>query len=164
MPKKPPAKVGRPTLYDAKVHPGIVAKLAAEGKTVEELANVLGVDGATFYRWQGAHPEFREAVSSGKAAPIAKVEDALFRLSTGYVYEEEGRKRVKHADIRAIEFYLKNVCPDKWREVTEVKTGMTKEMQAQLTSLLNEALRENVAEGDVDRVMKWLEERVGVDG
>jgi len=108
--------VGRPTKYDAKNHPPIIRKLAARGMTEEDMASILGVAVSTFSLWKVQHPEFSEAVAEGKAQPIREVEAALFQLAVGYDYEENGRQRVKHPDIRAIEFYLKNVAPELWRD------------------------------------------------
>jgi len=112
---------GRPTKYDAKIHPGIVTKLAAAGMIDEDIASVLEIDVRTLYRWKDDHPEFRQAVTVGKENPIKDVEDALFRLCKGYVYKEDGHDKIKHPDVRAIQFYLKNVAGDKWKDKHDVK-------------------------------------------
>ena len=117
--------MGRSTKYNPKIHPGIVRKLAAAGMTDEDMAEVLEIGVRTFYDWKEAHPEFSQAVTEGKENPIKDVEDALYRLCKGYTYEEGGRKRVKHPDIRAIQFYLKNVAPDRWREKLDVDANLT---------------------------------------
>jgi len=122
MASKPTGKPnGRPTKYDPKIHPGIIAKLAATGMIDEDMAGVLDIDIATYYRWKEAHPEFSEAVARGKSTPLTAVEAALYRLCKGYTYDEGGVKRTKHPDVRAIQFYLKNVAPDKWRDKQEVE-------------------------------------------
>ena len=115
------AKVGRPTKYDPEIHPGIVRKLAAAGMTDEDMAGVLEIGVRTFYDWKESHPEFSQAVREGKAEPIKDVEDALYRLCKGYTYREGGEEKVKHPDVRAIQFYLKNVAPEKWRDKREVE-------------------------------------------
>jgi len=116
---------GRPTKYDAKIHPGIVRKLASTGMTDEDMSAVLEIGVRTFYDWKEAHPEFSQAIAEGKENPIRDVEDALYRLCKGYTYEEGGQKRVKHPDVRAIQFYLKNVAPDRWRDKQEVEHSGT---------------------------------------
>ena len=122
MASKPTGKPnGRPTKYDPKIHPGIIAKLAAAGMIDEDMAEVLDINIATYYRWKEAHPEFSEAVARGKSTPLTAVEAALYRLCKGYTYDEGGVKRTKHPDVRAIQFYLKNVAPDKWRDKQEVE-------------------------------------------
>ena len=115
------AKVGRPTKYDPKTHPGIIRKLAERGLTEEEMAEVLVVATSTLSLWKVEHPEFSEAIRDGKADPIKNVEDALYRLCKGYTYSEGGIQKTKHPDVRAIQFYLKNVAPDKWRDKQEIE-------------------------------------------
>jgi len=114
---------GRPTKYDAKIHPEIVKKLASRGLTEEEMSNVLDISRPTFHAWKEAHPEFLDAVTDGKANPIKDVEDALFRLCKGYVYKEDGHDKIKHPDVRAIQFYLKNVAGDKWKDKHDVNAS-----------------------------------------
>ena len=153
MASKPTGKPnGRPTKYDPKIHPGIVAKLAATGMTDEDIAEVLTIDTATFYRWKVAHPEFSEAVAKGKSTPIAVVEDSLYRLCNGYTYKEGSSRgirveKTKHPDVRAIEFYLKNVAPDKWRDKRELKhsgPGGGPIVHGDLAGMTNEELKERM--------------------
>jgi len=113
--------MGRPTKYDAKIHIPIIRKLAERGLTEEEMAEVLAVATSTLSLWKVEHPEFSEAIRDGKENPIKDVEDALYRLCKGYTYEEGGQKRVKHPDVRAVQFYLKNVAPGKWRDKHEME-------------------------------------------
>jgi len=122
MASKPTGKPnGRPTKYDPKIHPGIVKKLAATGMTEEDMADVLEISRPTFLTWKNTHEEFLSAVVEGKSTPLTAVEAALYRLCKGYTYDEGGVKRTKHPDVRAIQFYLKNVAPDKWRDKQEVE-------------------------------------------
>jgi len=107
---------GRPTKYDAKIHVPVIRKLAERGLTEEDMASVLDVATSTLSLWKVEHPEFSEAIAEGKQNPIRDVEDALYRLCKGYTYQESGQTRVKHPDVRAIQFYLKNVAPDRWRD------------------------------------------------
>jgi len=126
MASKPTGKPnGRPTKYDSKIHPGIVRELAAAGMIDETIAKVLEIGVRTFYDWKEGHPEFSQAVEEGKNSPITVVEGALYRLCNGYTYEEDSGvgirvKKTKHPDVRAIQFYLKNVAPDKWRDKHEI--------------------------------------------
>jgi len=153
MASKPTGKPnGRPTKYDPKIHPGIVAKLAATGMTDEDIAEVLTIDTATFYRWKVAHPEFSEAVAKGKSTPIAVVEDSLYRLCNGYTYKEGSSRgirveKTKHPDVRAIEFYLKNVAPDKWRDKRQMEDSVPDGgpiVQDDLAGMTNEELEERM--------------------
>jgi hypothetical protein len=118
------AKVGRPSDYDPKIHPQIVAKLAAEGKIVAEMSEIIGIDDATFYRWQNAYPEFCEAVKAGKAQPDDEIEEALYRRAKGFTYKEKSplgtHEKVALPDTKAITFWLKNRRPEKWRDREEI--------------------------------------------
>jgi len=112
---------GRPTKYDVKIHPQIVRKLAACRMIEEDIADVLGIARSTFYEWKDAHPEFSDAITEGKKQPVSEVEGALFKLCKGYAYKEGIVQRIKHPDIKAIQFYLKNVDPEHWRDKHEVQ-------------------------------------------
>jgi len=120
MAKKQAEPEGRPTKYDPSIHLGIIRKLAERGLTEEEMAKVLVIATSTLSLWKVEHPEFSEAMMEGKQNPIRNVEDALYRLCKGYTYHEDGNERTKHPDVRAIQFYLKNVAPDKWRDKQDV--------------------------------------------
>ena len=128
--KHEPKKAGRPTKYNPKTHPGIVLKLAKRGFTDEEMADVLGVARSNFAEWKNKYPEFRDAIAKGKAEPIHNVENALYRLCRGYTYKEGGEEKVKHPDVRAIQFYLKNVAPEKWRDRHEI--GLTDKIKIEV--------------------------------
>ena len=128
--KHEPKKVGRPTKYNPKVHTEIVKKLASRGFTEEEMADILGVSRPTFLSWKQNHPEFFSAVREGKMEPIHNVENALYRLCRGYTYKEGGEEKVKHPDVRAIQFYLKNVAPEKWRDRHEI--GLTDKIKIEV--------------------------------
>jgi hypothetical protein len=140
MAKKQSNPVGRPSRYDSEVHPGIVRKLASRGLTEEEMIEILEIGARTFYDWKTAHPEFSQAIAEGKENPIRDVEDALYRLCKGYTYEEMGQKRVKHPDVRAIQFYLKNVSPDKWRDKQEIEHSGSIGMDVEPKNLTREQI------------------------
>lgn len=113
--------VGRPTKYDPKAHLPVIRKLAERGLTEEEMAGVLGVATSTLSLWKVEHPEFSEAIREGKQNPVRVIEESLYHLAKGYTYSEMGIERTKHPDVRAIQFYLKNVAPDKWRDKQEIE-------------------------------------------
>lgn len=117
---------------------------ARDGLTDEQIAHNIGIHVATFYRWQEAHGEFRDALKRGKAPVDLQVENALLKRALGYEYEEvtteitetpyidrHGKERVrkqKHVkktkkivlpDTTAQIFWLKNRRPDKWRDKRE---------------------------------------------
>lgn len=140
------AKVGRPTKYDPKTHPGIIRKLAERGLSEEEMAEVLCVATSTLSLWKVEHPEFSEALHEGKAEPIKDVEDALYRLCKGYTYKEGGETKTKHPDVRAIQFYLKNVASDKWRDKQEISVTDAIKIEVEYVNSDNQSPPEDAAQ------------------
>jgi len=113
------AKVGRPSLYDPKHHPKLAFWLAQAGLTDEQMAEELAVHVDTLYEWRKGHPEFSEALKSGKATPDDEVEAALLRRAKGFKYVEQGKERVALPDTTACIFWLKNRRPGEWRDKRE---------------------------------------------
>lgn len=123
---------GRPTIYDPTCVE-LVRKLCRLGATDHEVADVLGVDTATLYRWRHQHEEFCDALKVGKAAYDERVERALYARAGGYTYEAEEvaviageivrYKIVKHVppDTGAAMAWLKNRRPDAWRDRREIE-------------------------------------------
>lgn len=102
---------------------------ARNGLTDEQIAQRMGVNIATLYRWKQAYCEICEALKKGKEVVDAQVENALLRRALGYEYTEErvevsekdGRKvvqTVKHVppDTAAQIFWLKNRRAGAWRD------------------------------------------------
>ena len=101
------------------------------GATDQEVADALGIDRATLYRWKGQHEAFCDALKVGKESADARVERSLFARATGYEHEEVDIRVVggeivmtpirKHypPDTVACIFWLKNRKPEEWREKRE---------------------------------------------
>lgn len=131
-----PNPVGRPTLYKPDFAE-IVHKLCMDGATDMEIAQFLGVDVSTIYRWKHTHPEFCEAVIVGKDILDDRVERSLYQRAVGYsfnsekIYQFQGEiiraETVEHVppDPGAAMNWLKNRRGGKWRDKTEVEhTGL----------------------------------------
>ena len=101
------------------------------GATDREIAEELGCDEKTFYRWSHAHPEFRQSVKLGKEAADERVERSLYRRAVGYsfdsikIMQHEGeiitKKYVEHVppDIAAARLWLTNRKAKDWRDKVE---------------------------------------------
>lgn len=101
----------------------------------------MGINPATFYRWQNDHGEICEALKKGKAPVDIEVENALFKRATGYTVKVQKPVKVKSKrqlkdkgtieeehiefveeevyiapDTTAQIYWLKNRRPDKWRD------------------------------------------------
>ena len=88
-------KTGRPEIkIDEKICKQ-AENLSAQGLTVKQIANVLGMGEATLYEKQVKFPEFSEAIKKGRDRGVQAVTSALFRKAV------EG-------DNTAIIFFLKN--------------------------------------------------------
>jgi hypothetical protein len=97
---------GRPTEY----HDGLLertTKLCLLGYTDAELADSLGVCEATINNWKNAHPQFLEAIKSGKENADCEVASALF-------------ERAKTTSDTAAIFWLKNRKSKSWADRKEV--------------------------------------------
>ena len=163
MTKKQKHPGGRPTEYNAKYHVPWAQSLAREGKTHDEIAEILGINRATFYRWKEKHQEFCDAINEGREATDAIVEDSLYKRAIGGKVKEtrkimtkdekDGVER-KHSEIIEVErevlpdtaaaiFWLKNRQPDKWRDKREYEHTLAEqvipdELSAELEKLAGE--------------------------
>lgn len=79
---------------------------ARDGLTDEQIAGKIGINPATLYDWKRKYAEFSEALKKGKAVVDYEVEKALLTKALG-------------GDTTAMIFWLKNRCPDKWRDRPE---------------------------------------------
>jgi hypothetical protein len=138
--KAPGAKrpEGRPTKYDAAIHPQLAEAWATAGRTDKQIAEKLGIAERTIANWKNEHPEFMQALKNGKAEPDDRVEACLFARATGYNHPAvkifmpaNARKPVyapfvEHCppDVTAQIFWLKNRRSDRWRDKQEVDTNV----------------------------------------
>lgn len=127
-----PDKRGRPSEYNERFARWAGA-LARAGRSKKYIAREMGIALSTLALWEKDHAAFAEAISQGRAQADAEVEDALFRRSTGYEYEEtvrvvsvgrgsggEARQKTytKHMppDVKAIMYWLGTRCYRKPRK------------------------------------------------
>lgn len=136
---------GRPTDYDPKKMPEQAEKLCVLGATDEEIADFFGVSARTIYRWKIEHPEFCQAVKSGKENADERVERSLYQKATGYYFVEQESHKLKidqhkeeievvdvekfaTPDTTAAIFWLKNRRKDVWRDKQEVEHTASKDL------------------------------------
>jgi hypothetical protein len=128
---------GRPTEYDAKFV-AIARKLGELGATDLEVAQAFEVNIRTIYRWKLDHPEFAEALQSGKDVIDDAIEIALRKRAVGYTFDGEEIKvidgevirveKMEHVppDPKAAMFWLQNRRPEKWRAVNRINLDVEK--------------------------------------
>lgn len=126
--------MGAPSKYPTHVEPRLdeVLEWKGNGLTDEEIANNLGISHQTLITYKQQFPEFLEAIKTGKNAADCKVINAMFKRAIGYEYEEvttvtrkgpdgtttETRvvKKQEAPNTTACIFWLKNRCPEHWRD------------------------------------------------
>jgi hypothetical protein len=118
---------GRPSLYK----PEFAAQafeLCLAGATNQDLADSFEVGHSTIDNWLQKHPEFAQSVKRGRDLADGRVAHGLYSRAIGYTYEttrvvlHRGELiSVPHTvhkppDVRACTFWLRNRCPQQWRE------------------------------------------------
>src|SRR4030081_3253375 len=118
---------GRPSLYQ----PEFAAQafeLCLAGATNRGLADTFEVGHSTIDNWLQKHPEFAQSVKRGRALADGRVAHGLYSRAIGYTYDatrvvlHRGELiSVPHTvhkppDVRAGIFWLRNRCPEQWRE------------------------------------------------
>jgi transposase-like protein len=135
----------------------IARKACERGMTDQEVADLLGVNPSTLYRWRAQYREFSRAFRLGKELANNRVERALYERAIGYDFECEkqimtrrGRQMLRWrehlpADVGAAMAYLKNRRPDRWRDTHRIEhTGSPYdriESAAELRAVLQEQAR-----------------------
>lgn len=130
--------MGRPTIYNPEVHNEQALSLAIEGLTDKEIAKEMGIAKSTLNVWKKEYPEFMDSLKSGKAVADRKVQLSLYKRALGYTVKEKkviveldnegGQKpaRIETTEKQIIPdttaqiFWLKNRCPQAWRDKQEV--------------------------------------------
>ena len=121
---------GRPSDYHVRFCE-IAAELYQDGATDVEVADAIGINVATLYRWRARHTEFRDASELGKKAADRRVERSLFNRAVGYsydavkVFQYEGTPVIvevrEHVppDVNAAKHWLANRDRENWSKAAE---------------------------------------------
>ena len=107
------------------MHPPIAERYAmVHGATDPEIAKIIGVSHRTLCNWKKRHPEFLQAVNTGKDVADDIVEQSLYNRAIGMPIKEKRDNAVTGItlvekelapDTKAIEIWLTNRRPKKWR-------------------------------------------------
>lgn len=119
-------KGGRPSKFK-KEYIKQAAMAGRAGFTDLDVAELLGVTESTIYEWKEKHPEFSEALKTGKANKDDEVENSLLKRALGYTRQIERPSKdgpvmcseEMPPDVTACIFWLKNRRPKEWREKQE---------------------------------------------
>lgn len=130
---------GRPSKLNSKMAEKIV-QLFRDGKTEQQVADIVGVHVRTIENWRRLNVEFLWATNEAKQFADEMVEAALFSRATGYshpetkVFMHEGctvtEEVEKHypPDTQAAKFWLTNRRATRWKDKTEVEHGVSNEL------------------------------------
>jgi transposase len=115
-------------------HVMLAQKLAADGKTDVEIAEIFGVSEECINKWKRDSADFRRAVREGKMVIVAEAEETLRQMAMGgresiNVTEITGKnartittKERLHPDVRALTHILAVLHPEKWA-LNKVREG-----------------------------------------
>lgn len=101
---------GRPSKYDPKMCEAVI-DAGAEGMTLAEMANEIGVNRSTMREWMETHSEFSAAVKSGLDKAQAwweqKGREATFGAidgynATSYIFQMKNRFKEDWADTKLL--------------------------------------------------------------
>lgn len=118
-----------PRIYNYESHPRMIYRMRLCGLDIDRIADIMGVDTTTLYKWRREHPEFAEAWLEGGEHADGKVANALFLTATGWQHDaekiaidsKEGTvTRVQYVekfkpDVAAINMWLTNRQSDRWK-------------------------------------------------
>lgn len=124
--------MARPTKYKSE-YAELAGKVSQLGATDIEIADIIGVDVRTLYRWKASNDEFCQALKKGKEAADDRVERSLYHKAVGYTFEavkifqHQGKtinapyREHVPPDTTAAIFWLKNRKPGEWRDKQDVE-------------------------------------------
>ena len=87
-----------------------VEQAAAEGNTYTAICDSLNIGESTLYKHKKKNREFREAIKKGRGKAVSIVENELFKDA-----RQPGNTVAKI-------YFLKNRCPEEWKDKHEVET------------------------------------------
>lgn len=74
-----PAKIGRPPIHRTDANRATVLALARLTLSVQKIADMLGCDRSTLFKWMTDVPEFRAEFEAAKAEPFDKASKAVIQ-------------------------------------------------------------------------------------
>lgn len=130
---------GRPSGFNERLGQ-VIINLAKDAKTLDQIAEIIGVSVATIKVWIGTHNLIDE-VRAARSIGDDLVEATLFQRACGYSHKAEKvffdqktstpvvHNYVEHyaPDTTAMIFWLKNRRPEQWREKQEI--DLTKDIK-----------------------------------
>lgn len=107
--------------------------------TKNELARKLDIAPKTLALWESKYPEIAEALRQGREITDVRVENAILKKALGFetteikkVVKADGAEEVTTVyksvppDVTAASVWLKNRCPEKWRDKPQEEDSLSK--------------------------------------
>lgn len=107
--------------------------------TRNELARKLDIAPKTLALWESKYPEIAEALRQGREITDVRVENAILKKALGFettevkkVVKADGAEEVTTVyksvppDVTAASVWLKNRCPEKWRDKPQEEDSLSK--------------------------------------
>lgn len=134
-------------IYSPERGPERVRRMALMGQTDPEIAGNFGITEMTLRQWIRKYPEFRAALSEGRAEADENVAESLYKRAVGMAvpavkvgFAKDGKPLYAPyvenlpPDVGAAMKWLTNRQPGRWKERREVDMTITLEQQiAQMT-------------------------------
>jgi len=109
-----------------------VEEMASSGLSQLQIANALGINEATLYKWKKSKPKFRKALLQGQGQGVKNIANALYNAAIS-------------GNVQAQKFFL--LCRAGWRENEPVNIEVKQEVNGiDVKSMSNEEL-EQLADG-----------------
>lgn len=138
--------MGRPSKFNENLTQKIL-ELAEQGKTIQEIADFVGIGETTLRVWMTDKLEFRVALKEARDAADQLVEASLYRRAVGY--------KDLAPDTTAAIFWLKNRRPHEWRDQSHVVHGGNVALtDKELNTALEEELKALGIQGNTGRKEK----------
>lgn len=111
---------------------------ARDGLTDEQIAQNIGINARTLYRWKKKYKSICDALLRGKEVVDRQVENALYKRAIGYRYDEVTKELSDDGQIETVKivtkevvpdttaqiFWLKNRKPEQWRDKVELNGNL----------------------------------------
>lgn len=115
----------------------VIVNLIKAGCSKKKIAELCGIDRGTLYSWMARYGDLHVAVEKAYCVTEELLEAALLRSALGHsvpetkvFYDSKTGEVITHKmkkhfspNPKAIEFALKNLNPDRWKERHEVEIG-----------------------------------------
>ena len=156
------------SMYDTLVKPRLseISEWVLQGKSFEDISDLLKISPRTFMRYRVKYPEVQEALDAGRDYLVKKVENTLYKrllgvttlqkTKTRYRYDADGNKTIEWQEISEEPLYASTAdyvffltqYPDRWVNRQNIKADIEKsdykENQETVLDQLSKQIAKNI--------------------